>query len=89
MGADNRSLWDSLSNFVESLSTQIRAAVSVTAEQVAASSMHRQQVDPDFQGWIRNDPMVVQDPSNRYGDDAPGYLTRNGLGSLEIGAAED
>ncbi len=47
------------------------------------------QIDPDFQGWLRNDPMVTEDPANRYGKGARGYLTSNGRGSLEIGAAED
>jgi hypothetical protein len=47
------------------------------------------QIDPDFQGWLRNDPMVTGNPASRYGDDAPGYITGNGLGSLEIGAADD
>jgi len=46
-------------------------------------------VDPDFEGWLHSDPMVTGNPASRYGDDAPGYLTGNGLGSLEIGAADD
>ncbi len=45
--------------------------------------------DPDFERWLHNDPMVTGNPASRYGDDAPGYLTGNGLGSLEIGAADD
>ncbi len=44
---------------------------------------------PDFNGWLHNDPMITGNPADRYGDDAPGYLTGNGLGSLEIGAADD
>ncbi|MDZ4819895.1 MAG: hypothetical protein SGJ20_13075 [Planctomycetota bacterium] len=47
------------------------------------------QIDPDFQGWLRNDPMVTEDPANRYGKGVRGYLTSNGRGSLEIGAADD
>lgn len=47
------------------------------------------QIDPDFQGWLRNDPMVTENPANRYGKGARGYLTSNGRGSLEIGAADD
>ena len=46
-------------------------------------------IDPDFEGWLHGDPMVTGNPASRYGDDAPGYLTGNGLGSLEIGAADD
>lgn len=48
-----------------------------------------QATDPDFEGWLHNDPMVTGNPASRYGDDAPGYVTGNGLGSLEIGAADD
>lgn len=48
-----------------------------------------QKGDPEFEGWLHNDPMVTGNPASRYGDDAPGYLTGNGLGSLEIGAADD
>lgn len=47
------------------------------------------QIDPDFQGWLRNDPMVTNNPANRYGRKTPGYITGNGLGSMEIGAADD
>lgn len=43
----------------------------------------------DFDLRLHNDPMVTGNPASRYGDDAPGYLTANGLGSLEIGAADD
>lgn len=48
-----------------------------------------QATDPDFEGWLHNDPMVTGNPASRYGDDAPGYVTGNGLGSLEIGASDD
>ena len=46
-------------------------------------------IDPDLNRWLHNDPMVTGNPTSRYGDDGPGYLTGNGLGSLEIGAADD
>lgn len=48
-----------------------------------------QSLDPDFLDWLRNDPMITGNPASRYGDDAPGYLTSNGLGSLEVGGADD
>ncbi|MBE0623506.1 MAG: hypothetical protein IH606_01715 [Burkholderiales bacterium] len=46
-------------------------------------------VDPDFEGWLHGDPMVTKNPASRYGDRTPGYITDNGLGSMEIGAADD
>ena len=45
--------------------------------------------DPDFEGWLHGDPMVTKNPASRYGDRTPGYITGNGLGSMEIGAADD
>ena len=33
--------------------------------------------------------MVTKNPASRYGDRTPGYITGNGLGSMEIGAADD
>lgn len=30
--------------------------------------------DPDFDGWVANDPMVTLNPASRYGDDATGFL---------------
>lgn len=47
------------------------------------------ETDRDFERWLHNDPMVTGNPASRYGDDSPGYLTSNGLGSMEIGAADD
>lgn len=46
-------------------------------------------VDPAFRGWLYGDPRITGNPASRYGDDSPGRLTSNGLGSLEIGAADD
>lgn len=69
--------------------TQLRAAVSVTWAIEERDADVRPSVDPEFHRWLRSDPMVTGDPARRYGDDSPGYLTSNGRGSMEIGAAED
>ena len=69
-----------LSNFLASLAAQVRAAaigVGVPADDVTAG---RRRTD-EFKG--RFGPSDAQ----RW-DDAPGRVTRNGLGSLEIGAGK-
>jgi hypothetical protein len=78
-------LYESLTDWCATLGLALRAALSSDVASADADS----RVDPDFEGWLHNDPMVTGNPASRYGDDAPGYLTRNGLGSLEIGAADD
>jgi hypothetical protein len=78
-------LTDSFANLVVS----IRAALATPLEPDDRSVETDRGIDPDFIRWVHNDPMVTGNSASRYGDDAPGYLTSNGLGSLEIGAADD
>ncbi|MBK8107021.1 MAG: hypothetical protein IPK42_16105 [Betaproteobacteria bacterium] len=67
-----------LSSFMASLATQVRAAIHVGVPvDVAAGARQTDACEPtlglsDAQLW----------------DDAPGRMTRNGLGSLEIGAGK-
>ena len=82
-------LHESLIDWLANLGVGFRAALSMAAEPDDASAETNRSIDPDFEGWLHNDPMVTGNPASRYGDDAPGYLTGNGLGSLEIGAADD
>lgn len=89
MDISNRSIWASLVEFIANLRVQVRAALAVGIEREPAGSEPEQHVDPDFEGWLRGDPMVTGDAASRYHSRAPGYLTRNGRGSLEVGAAED
>jgi hypothetical protein len=67
----------------------MRAALSTSAEPDHASAGAAHGIDPDFEGWLHGDPMVTKNPASRYGDRTPGYITGNGLGSMEIGAADD
>lgn len=64
-------------------------ALSHSFERRSESDSADQDLDSDFLGWLRNDPMVTENPANRYGKGARGYVTGNGRGSLEIGAADD
>lgn len=64
-------------------------ALSLLFERHSKSDPVDQDLDLDFLGWLRNDSMVTENPANRYGRGARGYITGNGRGSLEIGAADD
>lgn len=79
----------SLIDFFVGLGVQLRVALSSGMDQDYSSREIDSPIDPDFEGWLHNDPMVTGNPASRYADDAPGHLTGNGLGSLEIGAADD
>jgi hypothetical protein len=89
MDTSSRSIWAALIEFVANLRVQVRVALAVGIDREPAGSEPEQHVDPDFEGWLRGDPMVTGDAASRYHSRAPGYLTRNGRGSLEVGAAED
>ena len=89
MSIEPKSLPQYLTDWLSSLVLTIRAALSMPllADDDRAEADRR--IDPDFIGWVHNDPMVTGNPASRYYDDAPGYLTRNGRGSLEIGKSID
>jgi len=89
MNEDLKPLRESLIDWFSNLGGQLRAALSMNGEENGAAPEDDCRTDPDFEGWLHNDPMVTGNPASRYGDDAPGYVTGNGLGSLEIGAADD
>lgn len=84
-----KSLLESLTGWVASLGVSLRAAFSspIFDESIVADA--ERLIDPDFEGWLHGNPMVTKNPTSRYGDRTPGYITGNGLGSMEIGAADD
>lgn len=83
------SLYESLTDWFAVLSVHLRAALASPILDENAVSDAEQHINPDFKRWVQGDPMVTGNPANRYGEDAPGYMTKNGLGSLEIGASDD
>lgn len=88
MRCGSRSFFASVGDWLSGLGLALRAALSTPLESGPADPGERT-VDPDFDGWLHGDPMVTGDPASRYHHGSPGYITRNGLGSLEIGAADD
>ena len=89
MSVNLKSLLESATAWLSFLGEGLRTAFTVSTDEEDATGDPVEAADPDFKGWLHNDPMVTGNPASRYGDDAPGYLTGNGLGSLEIGAADD
>lgn len=67
---------------------ELQAASTVGIPQEGATKCEHS-ADPDFEGWLRNDPMVTAGCASRYRSQPPGYLTSNGRGSLEVGAVDD
>ena len=89
MSIEPKSLREYLTDWFANLAITIRAALSTPLDQDDERAQSDRGIDPDFIGWLHNDPMVTENPANRYGKGARGYMTSNGLGSLEIGAADD
>ena len=89
MSIEPKSLPQYLTDWSANLATTIRAACSMPLLSDDERAEADRRIDPDFVRWVHNDPMVSGNSASRYGDDSPGYLTSNGLGSLEIGAADD
>ena len=88
MSIGSRSFFASICDWLGGFGGALRAALSAPLESGPADPDERT-VDPDFDGWLHGDPTVTRDPASRYRHGSPGHLTRNGLGSLGIGAADD
>ena len=86
---DRKSLRESLTDFFGNLGLQLRATFSTGIAQEDCAGRAETPGDPEFEGWLQNDPMITGNPASRYRSQPPGYLTSNGRGSLEIGAADD
>jgi hypothetical protein len=67
-----------LSSFIAGVGTQIRAAIQVGVPMEDGAKARRTEVGEPTFGGSAPEPW----------DDAPGRMTRNGLGSLEIGAGK-
>ena len=89
MSNDLKSVRESIFDLLGSLGAQLRAALSTGIVADDCNCRAESSVDPDFEGWLHGDPLVTKNRASRYGDRTPGYITGNGLGSMEIGAADD
>jgi len=85
MSDNNKRFHELLSDWLASLWFAVGAGLSTPL----VTKEDGRSIDPDFDGWLHGDPSVTKNPTSRYGDRTPGYITGNGLGSMEIGAADD
>ena len=81
-----RELMKPLLNSVSTLKTQLHAALSIP---LADTSQLGDYENSAIDGTVSWDAQPLTGKSFKCVDDHPGYLTGNGLGSLEIGAAHD
>ena len=88
MSWNSRTVLKGMRDILASLGAQVRSAFAVGIPEEDAREA-KPLIDPDFDAWLHGDPSVTKNPASRYGDKRPGYVTGNGLGSMEIGAADD
>ena len=88
MSIEPKPIREYLADWFANMATTVRAALSMPLLSDDERAEADRLIDPDFIGWVHNDPMVTGKSASRYGDDAPGYMTRNGRGSLEIGCSQ-
>lgn len=89
MSFEPKSFPQYLTDWSANLVTTIRTALSMPLLSDDERAEADRRIDPDFIGWVHNDPMVTRNAASRYWDRTPGYVTGNGLGSMEIGVADD
>ena len=70
--SSGKSLIDSLADWVSSRGVCLRTLFA--SPRVDDKPNLGQTTDPDFDGWLVNDPIVTFNPASRYGDDATGFL---------------
>lgn len=86
MAADNRSLSSRWSEFLGSLRTQLGAALVVGLPGDEAARPGNLGADEEGEAGVAHTRSGVGNGGRRWRDDSPGYVTRNGRGSLEVGA---
>ncbi len=89
MSADSRSLRNRWSEFFGSLRTQISAAFAVGLPADDARAPVESGAGQEGEDGLGPARSAARDSAGRLRNDAPGYMTRSGLGSLEVGAFRD
>ena len=78
-----------LAEWLGSLWETVRLGFSLPLSEATGSQDERVDSKQEFHGWLHGAPSVTKDPASLYGERSPGYITGNGLGSLEIGHSDD
>lgn len=89
MSADTRTWLQGVTDFLGNIGAQLRVALSVGVDPDTGAGDARSSVDADLEREPHSDLIVSGNRVHRYVEDSPGYLTSNGRGSLEIGAADE
>ncbi|MFN7779860.1 MAG: hypothetical protein ACK5RK_13465 [Betaproteobacteria bacterium] len=89
MSGDTKTWLQGVTDFLGNIGAQLRVALSVGIDPDTGTRDAQSSVDADLEREPRSDRCVSGSHVRRYVDDSPGYLTSNGRGSLEIGAADD
>jgi hypothetical protein len=87
MGAAQKFVVAAVSGWFASLGEAVRNLLALPAGEDGSAS--GRSVDPDFDGWVANDPMVTLNPASRYGDDATGFLTGSESDNPQPGTKDD
>lgn len=80
-------LVDAVTGWLSSLVEALRNLLALPAGEHGSASSRS--VDPEFDGWVANDPMVTLNPASRYGDDATGFLTGSESDNPQPGTKDD
>ena len=89
MNDDRKSLLGFAIDWFAILGENLRVAIALPEVDERSEGESDQTTDPDFKGWIVNDPMVTLNPTSRYGDDATGFLAGSELENPELGRMDD
>jgi len=88
MNDNEKSFQESMIDWFAMLGVGLRAALASPILDEMAVNDAKKYADPDFQGWLRDDPMVTMNPASRYGDHATDFLAGSGDGE-SIGVMVD
>lgn len=89
MSENVKTFQESVIEWCAGLGVVLRVVLASPVLEEKAVADAKRHIDPDFEGWLHGNPMVTKNPASRFSDRTPGYITGNGLGSMEIGAADD
>lgn len=89
MVGDSKPWVQCITDFIGNIGVQLRAALLVGIDPDTGTRGAESSGDADLERGPHSDRVGSGIRVRRYFDDSPGYVTRNGLGSLEVGAFGD
>jgi len=89
MSDNEKSFPESVIDWLGMLGVGLRTALASPIIDEETVDYAKKYADPDFTGWLRDDPMVTMNPASRYGDHATGFLAGSGDGDPVDVMADD